>query len=41
VVGGKIDLFISKVAPNLVRRFLFQAQYRFNRPARPRADFTP
>ncbi len=27
VAGGKIDLFISKVAPNLVRRFFFQAQY--------------
>ena len=30
---GKNDLFISKLAPILVRRFRFQAQYRFNRPA--------
>jgi hypothetical protein len=31
--AGKIDLFISELAPILGERFCFQAQYRFNRPA--------
>jgi hypothetical protein len=31
---GKFDLFIAQATPNLGKCFHFQAQYRFNRPAK-------
>jgi hypothetical protein len=31
---GNFDLFIARATPNLGKCFHFQAQYRFNRPAK-------